>query len=331
MGPVFGKCGFECGRCPAFKANSQTNEDRKRGAAIWDKYFGLHFKPEVLACQGCQAEHPWKNGNLLPDRSCPIRACAVYNGVETCAHCTSFPCKEYSRRVPGPGLRKEREEAAGITISDSEWAQYLEPYDGQSHLAGLHAATAQNVLVSPKEFSAVAPASFPKKTILGIRRERQMERLHSLLSKALSRSGDTYAEQVLIERKRPYVAGLLWVIGLYGGLENGGLVLNSADHPDRKECQRLVKRSDNKPHKATQEAISALAGFGVRIECRTRKRDWTLKMSFDEPSGAPLSTLKEYVTALAERYGSPAYVSGYNLKGRAFKAFIRVDMSVFQP
>jgi hypothetical protein len=130
MGPTLGKCGFDCGRCPAFQANSKSDEDRKRGAATWERYFGLHFKPDVLACHGCQEAKPWKNGNLLPDRSCPIRACAVYNGVQTCAHCTSFPCDEYSRRVPGPGPRREREDAAGMEFSDAEWQQHLEPYDG---------------------------------------------------------------------------------------------------------------------------------------------------------------------------------------------------------
>ena len=333
MEKVFGKCGFECGRCPAFKANSQTDADRKRGAGIWDRYFGLHFKPEVLACQGCQGEKPWKGGSLLPDRSCPIRACAVYNNVQTCAQCASFPCKEYSHRVPGPGLRKEREEAAGINISDVEWAQYLEQYDGQTHLAVLHATLAPNALVAQKEFDTGAAAPFPTKTSLGVQRQHKMKLLHSVLSKNFSRRGETYAEQVLIERKRPYVACLLWVMGLYGGLEDGRLVLNSTDHPDRKECVRLVRKTDNAPHKSAQDAMTSLADSGIRIECQTFKRRWTLTMSIDENVGgkALLSTLKEYEAALVEKYGVPDYVSGYNLKGQAFKAFSRVDMAVFQP
>ena len=330
MGSTLGKCGFDCGRCPAFQADSKSDEERKRGAATWERYFGLHFKPDVLACDGCQEERPWRNGNLLPDRSCPIRACAVYNGVPTCAQCASFPCEEYSRRVPGPGLRREREDAAGIKFSDDEWRQHLEPYDGQTHLTALHATIARNLLVTPKEFSAGPQAPFPATTTLGKRSEQEMKDLHSLLSHIFSHTGLTYAEHVLIERQRPYIAGLLWVMGLFGRLEDGQLVLDSADHPDRKECQRLIRKSDNTPHKATQQAISALAEFGVRIESQRHKKGWTITMRCDGPSEGLVRAVKEYSSALAQTHGAPAYVDGYNLRGEAFKAFLKADMDVFQ-
>jgi len=38
-------------------------------------------------------------------------------------------------------------------------------------------------------------------------------------------------------------------------------------------------------------------------------------------------SLKAYVSTLVKKHGEPVYVSGYNLKGKAFKLFSRVDMS----
>src|SRR5665254_7998 len=91
-----GKCGSYCHKCPAYVGNTGTEEDRKKGSQAWERYFGLHFKPKVIKCAGCQATDPWKTGNLLPSRMCLIRSCTLFNKVETCAHCAEFPCKEYT-------------------------------------------------------------------------------------------------------------------------------------------------------------------------------------------------------------------------------------------
>src|SRR5512136_1585644 len=137
-GRIYSKCGFYCNLCPAYKGNSRTEEDRIQGSALWEKYFGLHFKPDIVKCEGCQSSAPWKTGNLLPDRACPIRACTVYNDVVTCAHCSLFPCAEYSKRVPGAELRRQREKAANITLTDDEYQKYIEPFEGQIHFKELH-------------------------------------------------------------------------------------------------------------------------------------------------------------------------------------------------
>ena len=164
---IFSKCGFECSRCPAFKDNSRTEADREQGSALWAKYFGLHFKPDIVRCEGCQANSPWQTGNLLPDRSCPIRACAVYNRAATCAHCSLFPCQEYAKRVPGPDLRRQRETAANIKISDQEYRDYLEPFDGQTHLMELNVALRLEEIVAPQPFAAAERITpFPEKVNL---------------------------------------------------------------------------------------------------------------------------------------------------------------------
>jgi hypothetical protein len=327
---IYSKCGFYCNRCPAFKDNSRTEADRERGSALWEKYFGLHFKSEIVRCEGCQATAPWQTGNRLPDRSCPIRACAVYNGAVTCAHCSLFPCEEYTKRVPGADLRRQRESAANTKFSDDEYLDYLEPFDGQTHLKKLHITLRPEDIVPAKQISAserIIP--FPRKTNLPFDKEQEMRQLHSLLGTAFSQQAANYAGQVLIERKKPYLWGILWVMGLYGELGAEKLVLESAVCGDRKECSRLVRKRDNTLYEPVQDAVNSLKKSGIQIEFKPSKKNWTLTLSVDESvrgSSIPQS-LKAYISNLVKKYGEPVYVSSYNLKGKAFKFFTMADMS----
>jgi hypothetical protein len=329
---LLSKCGFECVRCPAYKGNSQTEEARQQGSAIWAKYFGLHLKPDVIRCEGCQAENPWKSGNLLPDRACPVRSCSFYNGIENCAYCAKFPCSEYSRRVPGPGLRQEREKAGKIKISDAEWEQFLEPFDGRSHLVRVHQSLSPGSLVPPRNPSSTPNVlPFPENINLSAPDAQNMKSLNTMLTRVVGNSTGSYVEQILADRMKPYVAGLLWVIGLYGKSQNDALVLTGSDHPDRLECVRLVKKTDNSPHKSTREAMSVLANYGIVIDNSATKKDWTLTLKVEPNTGSPelLRSLVAYISALVKDYGIPTYAAGYQLKGKAYKAFCKVDMGVF--
>ena len=326
---IYSKCGFYCNRCPAYKDNSLTEADRKRGSALWEKYFGLHFKSDIVRCEGCQSTAPWKTGNLLPDRACPIRACAVYNDVATCAHCYLFPCEEYSKRVPGANLRQQRESAANIKISDEEYQDYLEPFDGQTHLKELHATLRAEEIVLPKQFSAeerVTP--FPGKTDLTPDKQKEMKQLHLLLCKVFSQQAPNYASQILLERKKPFLWGIIWVMGLYGEFGGDRLVLESSICGDRKECSRLVRKRDNALYEPVQDVVNSLKKHGIQIEFRPSKKNWTLTLSVDESIGGSsiLESLKVYISSLVKKYGEPIYVSSYNLKGKAFKSFTRLDM-----
>jgi hypothetical protein len=327
---VYSKCGFHCNRCPAFSDNSGTDADRKRGSAVWEKYFGLHFNPDIVRCAGCQSPEPWKTGNLLPDRRCPIRACAVHNGVPTCGHCGVFPCSEYTSRVPGADLRQQREEVAHIRITGDEYLAHIEPFEGQVHLSQLRATIPSEDIIPPRPFSAgehIAP--FPKETTLTPGKRREMSRLHSLLSTVFSQKDATYAGQIVLERGKPYLWGVIWVMGLYGEIKHGRLTLDSSVCGDRKECSRLVRKYDTTLHNAVRDAVSTLSRFGIQMDFNADRKNWTLTLGIDKGVGGlpVLAALKTYVSSLAAKYGEPVYVSSYSLKGKAFKLFTRVDMS----
>ncbi len=326
---VCSKCGFHCSRCPAFENNSRTEADRKRGSALWEKYFGLHFKPDVVRCEGCQANAPWKDGNLLPDRTCPIRACAVFNGAATCAHCSLFQCDEYSRRVPGADLRQQRERAIGLTIGDDEYLEHIEPFEGQTHLVRIRTALTAADITPPREFSdATGVVPFPQTTNLPADIREEMRLLHALLEDLFTVRATTYAGKVLALRGMPYLWGIMWVMGLYGSLSGGRLVLESALHGDKKECSRLVRKTDTTLHSSIRQAVDTLTGHGVPVEFRPLGKNWTLTLGIEPARGGPavLQGLKRYVSILTGKYGQSAYISNYNLKGKGFKLFTRVDM-----
>jgi len=328
-GRIYSKCGFYCNRCTAYKNNSRTQEDRERGSALWEKYFGLHFKPDIVKCEGCQSSAPWKTGNLLPDRACPIRACAVYNEVLTCAHCSLFPCAEYSKRVPGTELRRQREKAANIKFTDDEYQKYIEPFEGQVHLKELHNNLKPEEIAAPKQFSLdVDIVPFPTQTNLLPDKQDEMRRLHSLLGNIFSTKAPNYVDQLISERKMPYLRVLLWVMGLYGELREENLVLESTAHRDRMECSRLVRKRDNSLYEPIQDAVERLKKSGIQIEFKPFKKNWTLILGVDESIGGPviLTALKTYVSSLVKKYSEPVYTGSYNLKGKAFKLFTRADM-----
>ncbi|MFA5450574.1 MAG: DUF3795 domain-containing protein [Dehalococcoidales bacterium] len=328
-GRIYSKCGFYCNHCPAYKDNSGTKEDRMRGSAVWEKYFGLHFKPDIVKCEGCQSSAPWKARNLLPDRACPIRACAVYNEVLTCAHCSLFPCAEYAKRVPGSELRRQREKAANSTFTDDEYQKYIEPFEGQVHLKELRSTLKLEELIPPKQFSVgVNVTPFPINTNLTPEKEKAMRQLHLVLGNILSTKAANYVDQLLMERKKPYLWVLLWVMGLYGELREENLVLESAAHRDRIECSRLVRKRDNSLYEPIQDAVERLRKSGIQIEFKPSKRDWMLTLGVDKSIGGSsiITALKSYVSNLVKKYGEPIYTGSYNLKGEAFKLFTRVDM-----
>ena len=253
----------------------------------------------------------------------------MYNEVLTCAHCSLFPCAEYSKRVPGTELRRQREKAANITFTDNEYQKYIEPFVGQVHLKELHSTLKPEEVVSPKQFSLdVDITPFPTQTNLLPDKQDEMRRLHSLLGNTFSTKAPNYVDQLVSERKMPYLWVLLWVMGLYGELREENLVLESTAHRDRMECSRLVRKRDNSLYEPIQDAVERLKKSGIQIEFKPFKKNWTLILGVDESVGGPviLTALKAYVSSLVKKYGEPVYTGSYNLKGKAFKLFTRADM-----
>jgi hypothetical protein len=156
----------------------------------------------------------------------------------------------------------------------------------------------------------------------------EFNQLYTLLRTVFSQQAPTHACQVLLERKKPYLQGIMWVMGRHGVMKNGKLVLESGSCGDIKECSRLVRKSTNTLHDAVQEAVDTLNNCGLQIEFKPAKKSWTLTQGIDHSAGGPavLEALKVYISSLLKKYGEPVYINSYKLRGKAFKLFARVDM-----
>ena len=124
--PLYSKCGTNCTQCPSYKDNLLTDDDRHHCTQGWYTYHGFRLKPEkLIPCDGCQPIG--ENGDGTRYISCIIRRCALHNEIETCAHCSAYPCEVLIGRVLGDewldGLRKKMGE-----IPEDDFRIFVEPY-----------------------------------------------------------------------------------------------------------------------------------------------------------------------------------------------------------
>jgi hypothetical protein len=112
-----------------------------------------------------------------------------------------------------------------------------------------------------------------------------MRRLYSLLGNIFSTKAVNYVDQLLLDRKKPYLWELIWVMGLYGELKADKLVLESSVCSDKKECSRLVRKKDNTLYEPVQEVVNSLKKFGLQIEFKPFKKNWALILGTDESIG----------------------------------------------
>ena len=97
-------CGIPCVPvCPLYKATQ--NNDVKMKKILYERQqmkekFGLDFDPDKVVCYTCKpGDKPKKVGM----DACPVRKCALANGVESCVQCSNLDAcdKEYWKKWPG--------------------------------------------------------------------------------------------------------------------------------------------------------------------------------------------------------------------------------------
>jgi hypothetical protein len=85
-------CGLDCSVCPALRALKFDDEALRRQTALaWSQLYQTKISPEQIACQGCRSDQ----GVLFAHcGDCAVRACARSKGLDTCAACQDYPCRE---------------------------------------------------------------------------------------------------------------------------------------------------------------------------------------------------------------------------------------------
>lgn len=93
MSKLISVCGIDCQACECRDAYLANNEERKADIAErWSKTYNSPISAQDIACEGCmegEVHFSWCG-------KCPICACAVGKGYQSCAECADFPCETNS-------------------------------------------------------------------------------------------------------------------------------------------------------------------------------------------------------------------------------------------
>ena len=332
MKDLFGKCGFNCGRCAAYKENALTDEDRQRGSDGWKKYYGFRIRLDRMYCDGCQT--PDEENPVLLAPSCTIRKCAIINGVETCAHCSGFQACMYDLQIFNPDIDREKIAARmGAPIPEGDYLAFIEPYEHLKHLNKIRTSLDPDDIVEAK-VAAVKPkiVDFPDDLPFPKKQTSAFRDLHRVLSSIISINGDTYAQQALLKKRKEWMLKLLWAFGLFGELKEEGdahLIIDSESFFAQKITSQWSKvklhfdilKESGVHCEVIPVAKDWLLPSGWIRDKRARDKvvPWYMKMSFDDNAGgaSALRALKRYTARLNEKYSN-----------RAFRYFKKADMRV---
>lgn len=317
MSDLFAKCGNNCGRCPSYRENLKTDEDRQRCSDGWHKYLGFRLSPGKLRlCDGCQAPD---DENPVRYQNCYVRRCAVRSGVETCAHCSNYPCEDL--KALQDVNREEIEARLGAPIPEEDYLTFIEPYEGMKHLDEIRASLGPEEIVEPTKPPPFKPkmVGFPEDLSFSKEETSAFKALHRLIRTINTIDADTYVVQERLKKRRQYFLKLLWTFGLLGELkEEGGshLVIDSETYV----AQKIPSSSDYS--RVVKHYFGTLEEYGVHCEIvplmesewltpggALRKKGWLMKMAFDDKTGgvSGLRALKTYTAKLDEKYGKEAY------------------------
>lgn len=323
MKDLFSKCGINCGRCPSYRENLQTDEDRQRCSDGWEKYLGFRLSPGKLRlCDGCQAPDA---ENPVRYQNCCVRRCAVRNDIETCAHCSAYPqCEDVGMVSFSADTREKTAARLGIPIPEEDYLTFVEPYEGLNHLDEIRASLSAEDIVDPTKPPPFKPKTvdFPEDLRFSKEETSAFKALHRLIKTINTVDADTYVIQERLKKRRQYFLKLLWTFGLFGELkEEGGLhlLLDGDIYLEQKLAGRYSTVVDH--------CFKALEGYGVQCEhvplgegwllpsgwLRRRGKGWDegwlMKMAFDDGAGgvSALEALKSYAARLSEEYGKGAY------------------------
>lgn len=291
----------------------------------------LGYTPIITPCATCQtpdAEIPKKT--KLPNRKCLIRQCVDKTGVENCAYCSRFPCDTLNSTA-NLWTRKNIEKKLGRAISEEEYREFVEPFEGVSRLNSIRNSLVAGQIVEPTKAqkSKSRISDFPENLSLPKGQIASFKAVHVLLTR-LGQSSlglsdtDTFAQYHKLEDLRNHVLRFLWILGNHGNLEK--------DNGPRLEVDSVTYEANRGKQKklaiwsfVKDNIFQVLSDYGVcceRVALKgvkeeelvtdtgyMRSRGWIMTMYFDDKIGGAtaLKALQEYATRLENEQGKKAF------------------------
>jgi hypothetical protein len=248
MEQIISRCGNICSECPwsKFMRQKVAEEDWEHYTEKIKRYTG--YKPvkyEWEGCVGCLTptenfpSHPFFN--LL--KNCRTRKCAQYTEVPNCAYCGRFPC---ANTVVRKDYTKEKiSEKLGREITDEEYEHYIKMFDGMGNLNKIRSKLSDTQIKNPKLVS-----HRPEITELtGIFKNDNIKFIYEKLTEmAYSNLGikgiDTISGFELYKERRDFLWRFLWIIGLFGNIEDDRLSIDSATLYENRKPLSLPKNEE---------------------------------------------------------------------------------------
>lgn len=330
---IIAKCGCNCSRCPTYKENLKTRQDRIRCSRGWKRYLNLNLSPEKLRlCDGCQASGEMRKVYYI---NCHIRKCAFENDIENCAYCSLYPCDEVKdlHITFAPDFKEKVEKRLGENIPHRDYLNFIKCYEGIQYLDNIRKKLNKREIVEFKKFSIKSklvpfPEDVKKKDRLAYKS------LYTLIEKINGPvDGLSFAERESLKKKRPMILTLLWTFGIYGKFNKDDdkfLTIDSLDYAKEKNQSFHYRLMDYfillkdygvnlKLTPLTEEGwITPTGGLRVKIG-RKGEPIWVMTLSFGSNVGGKdsLIALSEFSKKLLSKHGK-----------KAFKQFSKADMEV---
>ena len=128
MKQVLSYCGYRCDRCPAYRDNLKSPEDRRRVSEAWAKYYDYRVEPGQVECDGCL------EASEAPNPNCRVRPCAIEKRLPNCAHCSEFICETLRKQMDAI---KPIAEKNVKTMPPEDYERYIRPYESEERLRRL--------------------------------------------------------------------------------------------------------------------------------------------------------------------------------------------------
>ena len=127
MKDIITYCGYKCNLYLAYR-NKDKDDLQKFSDGIF-KYYGIRLSLEECYCNGCMTDDI--ESPKLIDIECKVRPCVMKKGLENCAYCDQYPCKELeTKMIDGEKVAKKFEKP----IPDEDYKLFIMPYESRKVL-----------------------------------------------------------------------------------------------------------------------------------------------------------------------------------------------------
>ncbi len=290
---IISRCGNICSECPWSMAMRKriAKEDWEHYAKEIKRFTG--YKPvkyEWEGCVGCLTpteefpSHPFYN--LL--KKCRTRKCAEYNEVPNCAYCGRFLCANTVAR--NDYTQEKVSEKLGKAITNYEYEHYVRMFDGIGNLNDIRSGLTPIQIKNPKLVSHEPEITELTGTFKNDNFKLVYEKLIEIANSHLGIKGvDTVSGFELYKERKEFLWRFLWIIGLYGKIENDELSIDSNTLYENRKPLSLPKNEEE-----WKIFLDILLEFGIITE---------LEIKTDK-----LYTPGGYMRAKIAKSNKPAYI-----------------------